>query len=67
MEIISIGIQLHQQSLRDVQDAGRRIVEDGPEVDDVVELKLAEEAARMGAALIKKGDDIAGTLLDIIA
>ncbi len=67
MEIISIGHQGFQQAQRRASAQAEKLVKNGPEIDNIIGLKAAEQEAAIAAKVIKVGRDIEDSLLDILA
>jgi hypothetical protein len=50
-----------------IDAAARRTVEAGPEVEDMVEMKLAAAQVKASAAAVRTVDGLTGTLIDALA
>ena len=67
MEITRIGQQGFLAAQERAERHSGKLVRKGPEIDDVVGLKVARQEAAVAAKVIKVGLDIEKSLLDILA
>ena len=68
MEIVSIGQEAYGRAQNALTSASKRVTKPGgPEVDDLIDLKLAEQSAKIATKVIKTGLDVSDSLLDILA
>lgn len=69
--ILSTGVQAMQTSLNRADKAGGQIATKGIEDDNLaknlIDLKLSELDAKAAANIIKTGDEMLGTIIDIRA
>ncbi|MFT7618203.1 MAG: hypothetical protein ACI97A_001844 [Planctomycetota bacterium] len=67
MEITRIGQQGFQAAQQRAAARAEKLVKDGPNAEDAIELKIAEQDAAIAAKVIKVGLNIEDSLLDILA
>ena len=59
-----------RENLRNFEQTVSRIVRDAPGGDlaaDIVDLKIAETGVAVNVAVVRSADEMAGTLLDLLA
>ena len=67
MDVTSIGLEGFDRARARALEAGRELVEDGPEPGPIVDLASARRQAELAVELIEVGDELQTSLLDILA
>lgn len=67
MEIQASGLSLIQRGASRADAAAERIVKNPVDPADLVELNTAKRESEIGARLVRTGDDLAQSVLDVLA